>query len=137
MEVADERGNIEAFGRPGASRGDSAYPQLRFVSWVENGTHVLFGTRMAPYATGENPLARALLGHLAPTMLCLADRGLFGYQMWREGAATGAKLLWRVKKNALLPCEKRLPDGSCLSRIFASTTDRHHQRGGSLVRVIA
>ena len=69
-------------------------------------------------------------------MLCLADRGFFGYEMWREAADTGAKLVWRVKQNAVLPCEKRLPDGSYLSRIFASATDRHHQRGGILVRVI-
>ena len=35
-----------AYGRPAASRGASAYPQLRFVSLLEAGTHVLFGTRM-------------------------------------------------------------------------------------------
>jgi hypothetical protein len=33
-----EQANDEAFGRPGASRGDSAYPQFRFVSLVESGT---------------------------------------------------------------------------------------------------
>ncbi len=38
MDVADETGNDVAFGRPGASRGDSAYPQIRFVSLVENGS---------------------------------------------------------------------------------------------------
>ena len=46
LEVADEAANDEAFGRPGASRGTSAFPQLRFVALVENGTHVLFGTQM-------------------------------------------------------------------------------------------
>src|SRR5450432_4763667 len=40
LDIADEKGNDEAFGRPGASRGESAYPQIRFVSLVENGTHV-------------------------------------------------------------------------------------------------
>src|ERR1700720_191129 len=30
LDVADEKGNAEAFGRPGSSRGESAYPQLRF-----------------------------------------------------------------------------------------------------------
>jgi len=53
LDAADEKENEQAFGRPGASRGASAYPQMRFVSLVENGTHVLFGTRMAGYATGE------------------------------------------------------------------------------------
>ena len=31
MDVADEQANDEAFGRPGASRGNSAYPQFRFL----------------------------------------------------------------------------------------------------------
>ena len=136
MDVADERANEAAFGRPGASRGDSAYPQLRFVSLVENGTHVLFGTRIGPYATGENTLALEVLGALDATMLCLAERGFFGYPMWRQAASTQAKLLWRIKKNAVLPCEKRLFDGSYLSRIFASATDRRQGRGGIVVRVI-
>jgi hypothetical protein len=35
--VADEKGNNEAFGSRGASRGTGAHPQIRFVSLVENG----------------------------------------------------------------------------------------------------
>jgi hypothetical protein len=78
LDVADERGNDEAFGRPGASRGTSAYPQIRFVSLVENGTHVLFGSRMADYATSEIALAKTVLPSLGKGMLCLADRGFSG-----------------------------------------------------------
>ena len=61
LDVADEAGNAQAFGRPAASRGASAFPQLRFVALVENGTHVLFGTRCGPYATGETTLAAEVL----------------------------------------------------------------------------
>ena len=136
LEVADEKVNEQAFGRPGASRGVSAYPQLRFVSLVENGTHVLFGTQMAGYATGEITLAKVVLGALRKGMLCLADRQFFGFRLWQQGLATGAQLLWRVKKNTRLPCEKRLADGSYLSRIYASDKDRRHQRNGWRVRVI-
>jgi len=71
LDVADEKGNDEAFGRPGASRGESAYPKIRFVSLVENGTHVLFGSRMADYATSEVALAKTVLpnlGNYAPSM---------------------------------------------------------------------
>ena len=32
LDVADEAVNAAAFGRPGSSRGGSAYPQIRFVS---------------------------------------------------------------------------------------------------------
>ena len=136
LDVADETGNNEAFGRPGASRGESAYPKIRFVSLVENGTHVLFGSRMADYATSEIALAKIVLPSLSKGMLCLADRGFFGFEMWKQAAATGAELLWRVRKNIQLPCEKRLPDGSYLSRIHPSQQDQRRGRNGVVVRVI-
>ena len=136
LDIADEKGNDEAFGRPGASRGKSAFPQIRFVSLVENGTHVLFGSRMADYATSEIALAKTILPSLGKGMLCLADRGFFGFEMWTKAAATGADLLWRVRKNILLPCEKRLPDGSYLSRIYPSPKDQRRKRNGVVVRVI-
>src|SRR6516225_11202580 len=60
LDVVDDPANEAAFGRPGSSRGSSAYPQIRFVSLVENGTHVLFGSQMADYATGEITLAKAM-----------------------------------------------------------------------------
>ena len=136
MDVADEKTNDEAFGRPGSSRGSSAFPKLRFVSLVENGTHVLFGTRMGPYATGENTLAKEAVGALDSAMLCLADRGFFGYEMWQRALATGAQLLWRIKANAVLPCDKRLADGSYLSRIYPSDKDKRQQTNATVVRVI-
>src|SRR3989337_3997844 len=64
LDVADEKSNARDFGRPGASRGASAFPQLRFVSLVENGTHVLFGTRMESIETGEITLAKEVLASL-------------------------------------------------------------------------
>jgi len=102
MDVADEQANDEAFGRPGASRGSSAYPQFRFVSLVQSGTHVLFGTRMASYATGENTLAKDVLRALDSGMLCLADRGFFGYAMWRQARATKAQLLCKRPASTVL-----------------------------------
>jgi len=136
LDVADEKGNSEAFGRPGASRGESAYPQIRFVSLVENGTHVLFGSRMAGYATSETALAKTVLPSLSKGMLCVADRGFFGFEMWKQAAATEADLLWRVRKNIVLPCERRLPDGSYLSRIYPSQQDQRRARNGVVVRII-
>src|SRR5881227_3260672 len=78
LDVADTVANRSEFGVPGASRGASAFPQLRFVALVENGTHVLFGARLGPYASGETTLAREVLAALRPGMLCLADRQFFG-----------------------------------------------------------
>jgi Insertion element 4 transposase N-terminal/Transposase DDE domain len=136
LDVADEVDNAVAFGRPGASRGDSAYPQVRFVSLVENGTHVLFGSQMAPYDTGEVTLAQSVLSRLQPGMLCLADRQFFGFELWRTARASRADLLWRIKKNMRLAREQCLADGSYLSRIYPSERDWRHQTNGVVVRVI-
>ena len=136
LDIADENENAEAFGRPGSSRGESAYPQIRFLSLAEIGTHVLFGTQMAGCTTSEIALSKTVLPSLKKDMLCLADRNFFGFQMWKQAAGTGADLLWRVRKNILLPCEDRLPDGSYLSRIYESQNDQRRARRGVVVRVI-
>jgi hypothetical protein len=136
FDVADEKVNEDAFGRPGASRGSSAYPQIRFVSLVENGTQVLFGSQMNGCAIGEITLAKAVVAHLQKGMLCLADRNFFGFALWKQAAATGADLLWRVKKNMRVACEERLPDGSYLSRIYPLERDWRHKTNGIVVRVI-
>jgi hypothetical protein len=35
LDIADDPANGEAFGRPGSSRGRSAFPQIRFVALAE------------------------------------------------------------------------------------------------------
>lgn len=136
LDVADTAENRTAFGRPGASRGESAFPQLRFVALVENGTHVLFGARLGGFGEGETTLAHAALPALRPGMLCLADRQFFGHALWREAAATGADLLWRVKRNVRLPREAVLGDGSYLTTIYPSEKDRRHRAKGVRVRAV-
>jgi Insertion element 4 transposase N-terminal/Transposase DDE domain len=136
LDVVDSEANRAAFGLPGTSRGESAFPQLRFVALVENGTHVLFGTRLDRFAVGETTLARPVFAALQPGMLCLADRQFFGCALWQEATATGADLLWRVKHNLRLPREVRLADGSYRTTIYRSEKDRRHKANGVQVRVI-
>ena len=136
LDVADTGENCAAFGRPEASRGASAFPQVRFVALVENGTHVLFGARLGGFAEGETTLAHEALAALQPGMLCLADRQFFGHVLWRAAATTGAELLWRVKRNLRLPREAVLADGSFLSTIYPGAKDRRHRTGGVRVRVV-
>ena len=136
LDVADTTANDEAFGRPGASRGSSAYPQIRFVSLVESGTHVLFASQMANYSTGEITLAKSVLTSLREGMLCLADRQFFGFALWSQARATDADLLWRIKKNMRLPREQELADGSYLSHVYPSERDGRHKTNGLTLRVI-
>lgn len=136
MAIADTQENEAALGRPGESRGKAAYPLLRFVSLVENGTHVLFGTRMDGYGTGEITLAQEVVAHLRRGMLCLADRNFFGFELWQQARAAKADLLWRAKRNLVLPCVRRLADGSYLSKIYPAVADRRRDTRGVTVRVI-
>jgi hypothetical protein len=50
--------------------------------------------------------------------------------------ATGAEVVWGVKKNLRLPVEQRLADGSYLSRVYPSEKDRRHGTNGVVLRVI-
>lgn len=136
LDLPDTQENEAFFGRPGASRGQSGFPQLRFVALVENGTHILFGARVGEYRTSEAQLAKNVLDQFQTDMLCLADRGFFSYQFWQQASQTGAALVWRVKSNLRLPVRRRLSDGSYLSQIYASSRDRRLDRGGIWVRVI-
>jgi transposase IS4-like protein/DDE family transposase len=136
LDVADTAENEEAYGRPGASRGSSAFPKLRFVGLLENGTHVLWGAHLSGYATDELTLAQEVVPALCQGMLCLADRFFPSYTLWQAAAQTGADLLWRTRQNARLDVDQRLPDGSYLSRLYASTSDRRNQRNAILVRAI-
>jgi hypothetical protein len=136
LDIADTAENEKEYGRPGASRGSSAFPKIRFVGLLENGTHVLWAARMAPYATDEITLAQQVVPALQKGMLCLADRFFPSYRLWQAAAKTGADLLWRTRQNARLDVDQRLPDGSYLSRLYASTSDRRKQRNAITVRAI-
>ena len=136
LDVADTAENEAAFGRPGASRGASAFPKIRFVALLENGTHVLWGAQMDQYSVDEITLAERVAPALSKGMLCLADRFFPGYKLWGLASKTGADLLWRARQNARLEVDQKLADGSYLSRIYASTSDRRNQRKGMAVRVV-
>jgi hypothetical protein len=121
LRVLDTDGNEQRFGRPASSRGKTAYPQVKLVGLLENGTRILFAAALDAYAVAENTLARLVVPRLRKGMLCLADRGFFGYELWNQAVATGADLLWRVKSTLKPGPLERLPDGSYLGRLRRGT----------------
>jgi hypothetical protein len=112
LEMPDESANARHYGYPGASRGSPAFPQLRFAAMVECGAHTLCYANPGSYATSAQRLAEAVIDRADATMLVTADRNFYGYPFWQRALATGAKLLFRVKRNLRLPREKELADGS-------------------------
>lgn len=138
LDIADTPENEAAFGRPGngRSKNKSAYPQVRLVMLCEQGTHVLADVEFGNLATGEQKMARRLFRSLTPEMLNLADRNFFGYELWKEAAATGAQLLWRAKKNLILEPVDIFEDGSFTAWIYPGPKERRKKQKGMLVRII-
>lgn len=136
LDVADTTRNERAFGRPGAARGKSGFPQLRFVTLLENGTHVMFGAELGRYDTGEVTLAKKVVARLPADSLCLADRSFFSYSLWNAPLRSGAALLWRVRADLILPKLERLSDGSYLTKIYPSPRHRARDRNGVVARLI-
>lgn len=121
LDVADTPANDEHFGRARSGRGErAAFPQARVVGLAETGTHAIIDAAVGPYTVGETTLTRGLLDSLASGMLLTADRGFYSFQLWNQATATGADLLWRVKKNLKLEVDEVLADGSWLTRIYDS-----------------
>jgi hypothetical protein len=136
LDVAESEENVRTFGRPGSSRGKRAYPQVRVVGLLENGTHVFFGAEMDRCGVGETTIARRILNKLRRNMLCLADRNFVNYPLWKEAVATGAKLVWRAKLQLVIPKIRKLADGSYLAKIYPSPKHRRQDRDGILVRLV-
>jgi Insertion element 4 transposase N-terminal/Transposase DDE domain len=136
IDLPDAPALEQRFGRPAAARGASSFPQLRLLALTETGTHAIFAAAFGHYDVSGVRLAPELLQQLQPGVLCLADRAFVGFDLWRTATASGADLLWRVRRNQVLPCRQRLPDGSYLSCLYASPQQRRHGEGGVAVRVV-
>ena len=139
LDVGDTTANARAFGRPASARGvnaTGAFPQLRVVGLLENGTHVICAAQLGAYGTREVTLAADVVPSLTGEMLCLADRGLLSFDLWRTAAATGAALLWRAGATFTLPLLERFPDGSYRSELRWNSFCHSADRTASPVRVI-
>lgn len=121
VDAQDTEANWARFGGPTTKdahgqRLRGAFPQLRIVALAECGTRALIAAQVGAFSTGEKTLTAGLLSHLDATMLVLADRNFPGYELWRDAAASGAALVWRVGASFPLPVRTVLADGSYLSQ---------------------
>jgi hypothetical protein len=113
LDVPDSPANQAGFIASGNTRGRGAYPKVRLLQLIECGTHAVIDAAFG--AVSEQILARRVLGSLGAGMLLLGDRNFPSYQLWRQTAATGAHLLWRVKASTRLPRIGAFADGSYLA----------------------
>ena len=138
LDVSDTAANAAAFGRPASARGvnaTGAFPQLRLVGLLENGTHAITAAQLGAYGTHERVLAGEVLAGLTGEMLCLADRGFLSFDLWRA-ATTDAALVWRAPASITLPVLERYADGSSRSELRWNPQCTSRDRTAQSVRVI-
>lgn len=137
LDLADTPANERAYGRPGTNTEfKSAFPQARLLGLVECATHAIIGAVTSPYTTAEKDMYPGLHHKLDSSMLLMADRGFFSYQSFKDSAATGAQLLWRVRGNMVLPVQEEFEDGSYLSVVYEGTKQRRNNVDPIRVRVV-
>src|ERR1035441_8768522 len=131
LDLPDNQENGAEFGYPGNDGGRGPFPQIRVVGLGECGPRAVLGAVTSPLATGEQPLARQLLGKLQPGDLLLADRNFLSHGLLAEVLAAGGHVLWRAKSDVDLPVLEVLPDGTWLSRIADPAVSRRMRRKGA------
>ncbi len=139
LDVGDTAANTAAFGRPASARGvnaTGAFPQIRLVGLLENGTHAITAAQFGACGTHERALAVEVLGGLTGEMLCLADRGFLSFDLWHMALVTGAALVWRAPATVTLPALERYADGSYRSELRWNPQCATPDRRPHAVRVI-
>jgi hypothetical protein len=136
LDVADSKENQVAFGRPGASRGSSAYPQIRFVSLVERHTRAVRNGN-GGLRDRRNHIDQIDVEAITARACSVWPTGTFWDMSFGNKLKQPVRdLLWRGEKHLRLEREKELPDGSYLSRIYPSERDWRKKTNGIRVRVI-
>lgn len=130
LAVGDDPSNAKTFGRSVLDDGHPSRPAIGFVSLVEYGTHVLFGSHMAGHGSAVTDLARHVLPHLREDMLCLAEKSFFDVDLWNKARHTGADLLWQGRSDLAVEPRRHLADGSVIGVLSNADGD------GPVVRVI-
>jgi Insertion element 4 transposase N-terminal/Transposase DDE domain len=118
IDAPDTPGNVRAFGKRRAPRGESAWPQVRVVAMSECATHAVCEAGVWPHDFDERAAGRRLLARGAEAgMLVLWDRGFHSFEMVKSVLASGAHLLGRLPATVKPQPVRTLADGTKLVRI--------------------
>jgi hypothetical protein len=124
-KTPDSLENDRGFGRPGASRGRTAYPQMRAVTLTDVGTRIRLAERHGPYRSSEISLARQLLPDIPLGSLVLLDRGFRAYDFLWDLQRGGSDFLLRVPDNIKPRLIQRLGSGDAIVEV---DIPRHYRK---------
>jgi hypothetical protein len=136
LDCYDSDSNRKYFHRPRNQSGEGAFPKVRVVVLAELGTRVLWRCIIGSFHDCERVLGEKLIKFLKPAHLLIADRHFGVAPIIYKLFDASVPFLIRSTKSYVFLAEKRLSDGSYLSRIYIGKNDRICNRPGRIIRVI-
>lgn len=115
--LPDTPANVAAYGRPKASRGKAAFPQMLAVALVSTQTREIRDVAMGRCTDSERELARRFVQHLGPNDLVMKDRGCSSVAQFAAFLANGTHVLGRIPKSWKPKQLRQLSDGSWLVQV--------------------
>jgi len=114
FNVPDTQANEVHFGRPKASRGETAYPQMKKVSLVETSTRWILDMVFLRCDGSERDGVLKLLARLLKNDLLLMDRGISAVWLFAECRRRSIHVLGRIASSWKPHIIKRLGPGDFL-----------------------
>lgn len=133
VDLPDTPGNVRAFGKPGASRGQSAWPQARVVALSECATHAICDAGVWRGDFDERAAGRRLLRSVGEGVLLLWDRGFHGFDMVVAALGRGCELLGRLPATVKPEARRTLADGTHLVWLRPSSERGRRKKRGERV----
>lgn len=115
--LPDTPANEKEFGRPKASRGKAAFPQMLAVALVDTQTRQVRDVVMGRCTDSERELARRFIPHLGAKDLVMKDRGCSSAGQFAAFMSSGVHVLGRISKSWKPKKLRRLSDGSWLVQV--------------------
>jgi len=128
MKTLDTPKNSRRFGRPGASRGRAAYPQLRIVALADMGTRIIKAARWSRYRKAEVDMVRDIVSEITPGTLSLLDSALFAYDLLWSIHVRAASFLARLGAQAKPKVLHELGPGDALVEVTLRSYHRRRHR---------
>ena len=134
LDIVDEDANVRRFGRSSAGRGGAAlFSRCGSYRWSRTGRMCCLGRTSGVWTRASSRWPRRCCPRCAPG----CSVWLTGISMaFACGPGTSDRGGAALADLTDAPPSRRLPDGSYLSRVYASPTDHRRGRDGLVVRVI-
>lgn len=117
MNLPDTPENEEFFGRPAASRGSTAFPQMLAVCLVRTDTRQVKDVVIGPCTMAERPACLKVLDNLGKGDVVLMDRGISAVWLWQECLQREEEFLGRISASWKPQILRGLGKGNWLVRI--------------------